>query len=177
MRIAVSGSHRVGKSTLVEALGEALAGYATVDEPYHQLVEEGHELAATPSVEDFELQLRRSIEDLRDGDDDVLFDRCPLDLLAYLRVHVDADLVDLDGWLPAVTEAVARLDLIVFVPIEEPDRIALARSEDDELRRAVDEELRGMLLGGGLGVQADVVEVTGAVRARVEQVLSRVRGG
>lgn len=43
MRIAISGSHRVGKSTLVEALGDALVGYATVDEPYHQLVEQGHD--------------------------------------------------------------------------------------------------------------------------------------
>jgi predicted ATPase len=174
VRIAISGSHRVGKSTLVEALAEALAGYGTVEEPYHQLAEEGHELAASPSVEDFELQLRRSIEDLRDGDEDVLFDRCPLDLLAYLRVHEDADLVDLDGWLPTVVQAIARLDLVVFVPIEEPDRISLARSEDDEQRRAVDEELRGMLLEDRLGLEVDVVEVTGGVQDRVAQVLSRV---
>ena len=175
MRIAIAGSHRVGKSTLVEALAEVLPGHATVEEPYHQLVEEGHEIAAFPSVEDFELQLRRSIQDVRDSDEDALLDRCPVDLLAYLRVHEDAELVDLDGWLPAVAEAIARLDLIVYVPIEEPDRIALARSEDDELRRAVDEAVRAMLLDGGLDLDAEVIEVRGGVRARVDQVLARVR--
>lgn len=34
MRIAVSGSHRTGKSTLIAELAALLPGYSTVDEPY-----------------------------------------------------------------------------------------------------------------------------------------------
>ena len=44
MRIAVSETHRAGKSTLVEDLAEWLRGHRVVDEPYHLLEEEGFEL-------------------------------------------------------------------------------------------------------------------------------------
>ena len=55
MRIAVSGAHRTGKTTLIEELSRALPTYTVVDEPYHLLEEEGYEFEALPSVEDFEL--------------------------------------------------------------------------------------------------------------------------
>src|SRR6185369_13261844 len=60
MKIAVSGAHRTGKTTLVEELCRALPAYIAVDEPYHLLEEEGHEFAEMPSLEDFELLLERS---------------------------------------------------------------------------------------------------------------------
>jgi nicotinamide riboside kinase len=41
MRIAISGSHRTGKSTLVSELSALLPTYATVDEPYHLMEEDG----------------------------------------------------------------------------------------------------------------------------------------
>lgn len=59
MRIAFSGAHRVGKSTLIEALAARLPGYRTYDEPYHLLEEEGHDFSDPPTPEDFERQLRR----------------------------------------------------------------------------------------------------------------------
>ena len=59
MRIAISGSHRVGKTTLAEALAAELPGYELVPEPYYLLEEDGHVFAAMPSIEDFELQLAR----------------------------------------------------------------------------------------------------------------------
>src|SRR5688572_1296873 len=111
MRIAISGSHRTGKSTLLAELAARLPQYTSVDEPYHLLEEEGHELSHPPSREDFEAQLERSIEEVRAAGDDTLFDRCPLDLLAYLAVHEDADGFDLERWLPVVQEAVEALDL------------------------------------------------------------------
>ena len=79
MRIAVSGTHFSGKSTLVEELAAALPGYLAVEEPYFLLMEEGHEF-------DFELQLERSIELLSGSEPDVIFDRCPVDMLGYLLV-------------------------------------------------------------------------------------------
>ena len=61
VRIAFSGSHRVGKSTLIERVAEALPSYAVVAEPYYLLEEEGYECSDPPSAEDFEAQLDRSI--------------------------------------------------------------------------------------------------------------------
>src|SRR5439155_19857474 len=112
MRVAISGTHRSGKSTLVEVLSELLPRYALVDEPYHQLEEESYEFAETPTVEDFEAQLARSVADLREARLNALFDRCPVDLLAYWAVHDDGGACDFGAWLPRVRRAMRRLDLV-----------------------------------------------------------------
>ena len=175
MRIAISGTHFSGKSTLVEALSEALPQYTTVEEPYYLLQEEGYEFAELPSIEDFELQLERSIENLDEGDPNVIFDRCPADILGYLLSHIDAEAFDLEKWLPRVRTAVRKLDLVVFLPIEEPDRIVLPLSQDAAYRRRVDEKLKEILLDNSFDLEVDVLEVTGSPQMRVEQVLSHIR--
>jgi len=96
MRIAISGTHFSGKSSLVQALSEALPQYTTVEEPYHLLQEEGYEFAELPAVEDFELQLERAIESLDETLPNVIFDRCPADILGYLLSHTDAKAFNLD---------------------------------------------------------------------------------
>jgi hypothetical protein len=65
------------------------------------------------------------------------------------------------------------LDLVVFVPIEDPDRIGLPRHEDRENRQAVNDRLRE-LLDAELGTAAEVLEVRGDVGARVDQVMARI---
>jgi predicted ATPase len=175
MRIAVSGTHFSGKSTLVEELSRLLPNYLTVEEPYHLLVDEGHELSDPPSIEDFELQLKRSIEILEEDEPDVLFDRCPADLLAYLLTHEESDAFDLERWLPRVQAAVETLDLIVFLPVERRDRIPLPTSEDAEFRMLVDEKLREILLESSFGFDVDVLEVTGPLDERVRQVMTYLR--
>jgi predicted ATPase len=176
MRIAISGSHRTGKTTLLSLLSELLPSYATVDEPYHAMEEEGHEFSHPPSIEDFEAQLERSIGDLEDEGGDVLFDRSPIDFLAYLAVHEDADTFDLDEWLPRVRTAVETLDLVVFVPVEASERITLSASDRrDETRIPVDEKLREMLIDDSLELELDVLEVEGDPETRVRAVMRRIR--
>jgi hypothetical protein len=174
MRIAFSGSHRVGKTTLVQHVAERLPGYATVDEPYYLLEEEGYELAEQPSLEDFEAQLVRSLAALDDAGPDVLFDRCPVDVLAYLLERDDATGFDPDDWLDQIRNAVDTLDLIVFVPIEDIDRIALASHEDAAHRLAVHDRLRDLLIDQTLGVDVEVLTVRGDARARTDQIMARI---
>lgn len=176
MRIAVSGAHRTGKTTLIEELSRALPAYAVVDEPYYLLEEEGHEFAEMPSLEDFELQLERSIQCIADSEDDQLFDRCPADMLAYLVTHHDSDGFDVDDWIPRVRSAMRRLDLIVFVPIEDPDRVVVSDPEESELRQRVDEELRDIVVDDRWDFGVDAIEVAGTPRQRAGQVLAYVRG-
>jgi hypothetical protein len=176
MRIAVSGAHRTGKTTLVEELVRLLPGHAAVDEPYYLLEEEGHEFAEMPCLEDFELQLEQSIEALDEGDENRVFDRCPADILAYLITHDESEGFDLEPWLPRVRSAMARLDLVVFVPIEHPDRVPAADRDHPELRRRVDEELRDIVLEDRWEVGVEALEVTGSPTERARQVLARVRG-
>jgi hypothetical protein len=176
VRIAFSGSHRVGKTTLVERLAELLPSYATVDEPYYLLEEEGYELAEQPSLEDFEAQLARSLAALDEAGRDVLFDRCPVDVLAYLLEHEDATAFDPDDWLEQIRNAVHTLDLVVFVPIEEADRIALAPHQDVEHRRAVHDRLHDLLIDEAL-VDVEVLTIGGDVRARTDQIMARIALG
>ena len=157
-------------------MSRALPTYAVVDEPYYLLEEEGHELAEMPSLEDFELQLERSIQCIADSEDDQLFDRGPADMLAYLMTHPDSDGYDVEAWLPRVRSAMQRLDLIVFVPIEDPDRVIVSKPEEGELRRLVDEELRDIVVDDRWGFGVDAIEVAGTSRQRARQVLAYVGG-
>ena len=172
MKIAVSGTHHTGKTTLIAALNEGLPTFEAFEEPYYQLEAEGHTFAESPSQEDFELQLERSIASVLENDGDCLFDRCPADPLAYLTVEADG--FDLNGWLPRIRPAMAQLDLVIFVPIEDPDRMTVPEWEDPRLRQLVDEELRSTLLDDqwDFGVQA--IEVTGSPGERARQVLACV---
>ena len=174
MRIAISGTHFSGKLSLVQALSEALPQYTTVEEPYHLLQEEGYEFAELPSVEDFELQLERAIESLDETLPNVIFDRCPADILGYLLSHTDAEAFNLEEWLPRVQTAIKKLDLVVFLPIEEPDRIVLPLSQDVAYRQRVDEKLREVILENIFDFEVEVLEVSGNPQTRVERVLTHI---
>jgi hypothetical protein len=66
------------------------------------------------------------------------------------------------------------LDLVVFVPVEDDDRIPLPSHEDGEYRLAVHQKLHELLVEDALGFDANVLTVRGDVRARVRQVLARI---
>ncbi len=178
MRIAISGTHRSGKSTLLAELAAALPKYKTLDEPYQLMEEDGYELCHPPSLKDFEALLERSIESLSSSGANVLFDRCPADLLGYISVHEDVDGFDFDDWLPWVRAALETLDFIVFVPIEAPDRITFSASDDDgESRSVVDEKLRQILLLDSFRLGVEALEVEGELENRVKTVLERISQG
>lgn len=177
MRIAVSGSHRVGKSTLIARLAEHLPGHALVDEPYALLEEEGYEHSDPPSLEDFEAQLECSLKALDADERDVLFDRCPVDVLAYLLAHEDSDSFDSEEWLERIGAAMGSLDLVVFVPVEDQDRIAVPSHEDRAYRRNVHRRLQRLLVDDALGLEIEVLVVQGSVQARVDQVMAQVGVG
>jgi predicted ATPase len=173
MRVAFTGTHRTGKTTLLEAVHARLPAYDRVEEPYRWLEDEGHEFSDPPSTEDFERQLRRSLALIAEfgagSSGRTLFDRCPLDLVAYLQA-LDDDFVVVD-WLDELQTSMARIDLVVLVPIETPDRVALPYHEDRRLRRRVDRRLQTLLLDDPHGFGTRVLEVAGPLDDRVTQVM------
>lgn len=175
MNIAVSGSHRTGKSTLIGELASLLPDWSCLEEPYCQLEEEGYAFSADPSLEDFEMQLERSIESIAEIQGSWLLDRCPADFLAYLLTHEQSDRFELNRWLERFHKAMRRLDLVVFVPVESPDRIDLEGIEEDDTRRAVDALLREILVGDRWSLGLEVIEVTGSSKERVDRVLAAMR--
>lgn len=176
MRIAVTSSHRTGKSSLVDELAARLPDHESFAEPYELLVEEGYEPSDPPSLEDFEAQLERSLEMLSEGGDRAIFERCPLDFLAYVSVHHDGDAFDFEAWLPRIEHALSTLDVVVFVPVEPDDRIVLSAAElDDDSRAAVDDALRGVLDDFSARARFEVLEVGGSIEARANTVLEWLR--
>ena len=175
MKIAVSGAHRTGKTTLVEELCRALPDHLSMNEPYYHLVEEGHVFPEMPSIEDFELQLDYSIEQITNSEENTIFDRCPVDMLAYLITHTDFVSFDLETWLPKIQNAMLQLDLLIFVPIEEPDLITCPEWEYTELRSRVDGELHDIILGDVWDFNLEVLEVSGTLSERLHQILAHVK--
>jgi hypothetical protein len=174
VKIAVSGTHRTGKTTLIDELADYLSSFQVLDEPYHQLEEDGHAFAELPTFDDFEAMLACSIESIVESTGDCLFDRCPCDILAYLFSIEESERFDLNQWMPRVQDAIQQIDLIVFVPVEEPDRIAAGESDHELLRLRVDEVLRDIVIGDQWALGIPAIEVTGSPGERARQVLDQL---
>ena len=172
MRIAISGSHQTGKTSLVEELNRALPTYTVMDESYYLLEDEGHEFAELPDREDFERILLRSLKSIEESEEDQFFDRCPADFMAYLLAGEDPGSSDYHHWLSLVKNGMDWLDLIVYVPIEDPDRIYVPELFYPEWRLKVDNILRDIVLrdtGEEFGIE--MLEVSGSTRDRARQVI------
>jgi len=170
MKIAVTGTHRTGKTTLVEKLNEVLPDYVSKAEAYYELEEKGTIFSETPVLEDYILQLEYSINQVITSGENVIFDRCPIDLLAYIQAINESDNFDVPSMYQRVQNAMREVDLLIFVPIEEPDIIGCPDSELPELRQQVNEILNDWIWDFNI----DIVEVSGAVLERRNQVMEHL---
>lgn len=176
MRIAVSGTHAIGKSTLVEALGERLPDHVVVPEPYELLEERGYVFEHPPSVDDYVAQLRQSLASLNRPASNVIFDRSPLDFLGYIVASPGVERFDLESWREAISAEMASLELVVALHIE-PKHDLGAEVEDASFRRGVDRRLREIVdedrfdLCDGVGI----LVLDGPWHRRVERVLAHIR--
>jgi hypothetical protein len=168
MRIAITGSHRVGKTSLAEEIANSLPGYKIWDEPYLQLQENGYLFSETPTIDDYIEQFNFSVEQIKDSENDVIFDRCPLDILAYM--YCAGKTKDISVFYEEMTMAISQIDLLVFVPIERPDLIFFQESDLPELRLEVNTILQDWISEFSI----DVLEVRGSLENRKKQILNRI---
>jgi AAA domain len=162
MRIAVSGTHGVGKSTLIDEFLRAHPEFVHEPEPYAVLVEDyGEEFSAEPCVEDFLRQLEFNLERLGQhvAQENVIYERCPLDFLAYLSA-LDANVSEI--LLGRISDAMQHLDLIAYLPLDDSS----SNDEFPKLRRAVDRQLSEILTSASVVV----VEATGSTAQRLRAV-------
>jgi len=175
MRVGISGTHGTGKTTLAEALGTHLPGHVVADEPYNLLEEQGYEFGFPPSPEDFRALLACSMRSLTMGQPDVIFDRTPLDYLAYLAA-IGADPSDQLG-AAMLGSAFARLDLLVITPITAETERVLPAADQPALRERMNEALLKLVYDDPVEAWADVpvLELTGPLEHRLDAVLAALR--
>src|SRR3984957_824604 len=184
MRVGISGTHGTGKTTLAGALGRRLPGHALADEPYYLLADEGYEFGFPPSPEDYRALLARSVQSLRAPHPAIVFDRTPLDYLAYLTAigadpaAIGADLAPIarDPADDAATAqlALASLDLLVITMITAETEHVLPPAELPGLRSQMNDALLDLVHDDPLDAWPDlpILELDGPLDARLPAVLA-----
>jgi len=170
MKIAVTGAHRTGKSSLVEILNESLPDYISKKEAYYELEETGHVFSEEPAFEDYILQLEYSVGQITTPVDNIIFDRCPIDMLAYIQANNEIENFDIQSLYQRVQRVMTEIDLLIFIPIEDPDIIMCPESELPELRQQVNEILNDWVWDFNI----DVIEVSGSTPERKNQVIEYI---
>lgn len=184
MRVAVSGTHCSGKSTLIDHFLIAHPDFAHEPEPYTVLQEDyGEVFTADPSADDFYRQLEFNIDRLRryQPSERVIYERCPIDFIAYLlalsdlRIDNEATLL-VERSFDMVKDGIELLDLIVFLPLDGMDSNGIFNAEDQELRIAVDGWLVDILRGDDLNIfscgHPMILEARGSTEERLLQIES-----
>lgn len=194
MRIAVSGSHSLGKSTVVNDWIARCPSFKREEEPYRALGLYGpYEIlfreASTKLHNGIQLYYNISrIHRYANFTDDVIFDRAPIDYLAYSQYTANKGTTDINDafveWMvPAVRESLDHLDLLAFIPqcdewpVEmEADGI---RPIDHEYRDDVDAIFKQIYREGRYGVmpresQPHLVELVGSGQQRFDQLTAAI---
>lgn len=149
MRIAVSGTHFIGKSTLIEDFTKKYPSYRCEIEPYYKLQDEKTmELSLEPSLDSFIEQLDYSINQLNNcaNEQNIIFDRCPIDFVAYAMCALNRDSIDINDSevserFPEIKVALNHLDLIIFLPISKENSIEYIE-ENPTYRKAADKNFK-----------------------------------
>lgn len=184
MRIAVSGTHYIGKTTFIADFIQAHPEYRCEEEPYYKLQDEkALELSLAPSLDSLLEQLDYSIEQLNQCADErnVIFDRCPIDFIAYSMYVVEQDLMDINDSevaerFSAVKTALNNLDLIVFLPITKENPIEYTE-ENPAYRKAVDKYCKNIYRDDMCDVfprysQPKIIEIWGDRITRIKKLAS-----
>lgn len=184
MRIAVSGTHCIGKSALIEDFIRAHPEYKCEVEAYHKLQDEKEmELSLEPTFESLIEQLDHSIDQLNRNSNErnIIFDRCPVDYIAYSMYIADQESIDINDTEMAerfaeVKGALDNLDIIVFLPITKEHSIEYTE-ENPEYRKNVDKFFKQIYRDGICDIfprygHPKVIEIWGDRFARIKKLES-----
>ncbi|MDZ8202048.1 AAA family ATPase [Microbacterium sp. SSW1-59] len=180
MRIVVSGTHAIGKSTLIGDFAAAHREYEVLPDPF-ELIDAA---ADEPDASTYLAQLRIAADRLLDlsPGDDVIAERGPLDFLAYLVALDDLGRIDLDADVlsraTALTEeAMTHVDLLVLLPITANDGIRAPEDEDPGFRQAMNDALSDLVDDAELLGSARVAEITGQPPQRLHRLRVEIGQG
>ena len=140
MRIAISGTANLGKSTLVQDFLQEWDMYGREVKTYRDVLnEKGLPHSKETTKESQKAILDYMVETLKEfkSGDKVIFDRCPLDNLVYSmwamsQEDSDVDEDFIDECIPIVREALVNLDIIFFIPITKHNKINIEENGNRE---------------------------------------------
>ena len=121
MRIAITGTSCQGKSTLITDILQEWPMMSTPDESYRTLLKKDKHSKSTSEDTQWDI-LNHMVDEQQkySADDKVVFDRCPLDNIAYTLWANAKGLVSdefVEKCIPIVRESMRFLDIIFFIPI------------------------------------------------------------
>jgi hypothetical protein len=162
MRVAVSGSHSVGKSTLIAGFLSRHPEYAHEPEAFEVLaddVELTESGAPTPDGLLLLLNYTLAAVQSRAPQARVVFERSPVDYLAYAAAGARAWQPGEIQWFlrtqkPIVRASMRHLDLVAYLPLPTAGPVRRG-GEDGAFRRRVDACLRDALLDDRYELFAD----------------------
>ena len=134
MRLCITGTSSQGKSTLVKDFLEQWPEYTTPETTYRDVVDKKSLSHNTNKDTQWKI-LDKMVENLQtySQDDNVIFDRGPIDNLAYTMWKYDKGDSDIDDAfvkksMELIKESMAFLDIIFFVPTT---KVAPIEYDDD----------------------------------------------
>jgi hypothetical protein len=162
VRVAVSGSHSVGKSTLIAGFLSLYPDYAHEPEAFEVLADD-IELtrSGAPTPDGLLRLLSYTVAAVQSHAAlaRVMFERSPIDYLAYAAASGRAwqpgeARAFLRAQKPVVRTSIRQLDLIAYLPLSTTEAVR-RRGEDKRFRRRVDAWLRRALLDDEYELFAD----------------------
>lgn len=149
MRICVSGTNSMGKSTLIEDFVKEWPMHKSPEYTYRDIVKDNH---TNRTTKDTQWKILNSMIDelQKHGSDDyVVYDRGPLDNIAYTLWAAGKNINDIDDkfvskCLPLIRETIKLLDIIFFVPITKVATVEYDKEgfEIDKKKGITDEIIR-----------------------------------
>jgi len=196
MRIAISGSHSLGKSTVVNDWVARHPHFKREEEPYRALGLNGpYEIlfrdASTRLQNGIQLYYNISrVHRYADSSSDVIFDRSPVDYIAYSQYTADQRSTDIDdafveSMVPVARESLDHLDILAFVPKSEDWPVEMEedgiRPVDHAYRNEVDAIFKQIYREGRFGVMPPskgpgplLIELMGPRQERLGQLQSAI---
>lgn len=176
MIVVVSGTHGTGKSTLIGDFALVNRDWIVLSDVFEDIDSAGE----VPSASLFLDQLQLSAERLHEpSDQPVIAERGPLDFLAYLYALGDLGRSTLsheglDQACEFTAQAMAQVDLLVVLPLNEVDRIHIPEDEDLELREAKNFALLELVDDTDLVGDTQVIEIAGDSDQRLKKLTDTI---
>lgn len=149
MRIAISGTACQGKSTLIKDFLEQWPNYTTLDKSYRDIITEKDLSHSSSTNKDTQWAILNFMIDefqKTSKNDNIIFDRCPLDNIVYsiwseAKKDSDVDEEFIKKCMPLVRESLRFLDIIFFTPITKVASVELVEGDLRDTNKEYIEEI------------------------------------